>query len=343
MRILLIRPCCIGDVIMATATLSALRSAYPDAHITWAVGGWSRRAIDYHPSVDTFLDTGVSAMPVKSISGFLRFVQQMRAGNFDIVVSLVRSPLMSLAVLLSGIPQRLGIDSNRRGFGYTLPLKISPNQAQHEAQIYLDVVGQLGIPTKDFQANLPVLDSARASIQQKLAENNINKPYIVINPAGGNNPGMSLDSKRWLPENFAQLANQLSKDLDCEIVLLAGPDDAKIIDAVRVHLDSEPIAFIGTLSFPEIGALASLSRLYIGNDTGLTHIASASGAKTAMILGLTDPQRYAPFTDNSIALWKPIALDEGGVASVKSENWDWQRDGISVEQALSEIRQFLDV
>lgn len=343
MRILLIRPCCIGDVIMATATLSALRSAYPDAHITWAVGGWSKRAIDYHPSVDDFLDTGVSAMPVKSLSGFLRFVQQMRAGDFDMAVSLVRSPLMSLAVLLSGIPQRVGIDSNGRGFGYTLPLKISPNQAQHEAQLYLDVVAQLDIPTEGFEVNLPVLDSASKSIQQKLAQNSIHKPYIVINPAGGNNPGMSLDSKRWLPENFAQLANQLSKELDSEIVLLAGPDDSEIIEAVQVHLDKPTKAFIGTLSFPEIGALASMSRLYIGNDTGLTHIASASGAKTAMILGLTDPKRYAPFTDNSITLWKPIPLDDGGVARVNPANWDWQRDGISVGQALDEIRQFLGV
>lgn len=341
MRILLIRPCCIGDVIMATATLSALRTAYPDAHITWAVGGWSQRAIDYHPSIDAFLDTGASATPVKSLSGFFRFVQQMRAGDFDIVVSLVRSPLMSLAILLSGIPQRLGIDSNRRGFGYTHALKISPTQAQHEAQIYLDVVAQLGIPTDGFQANLPVLDSARASIQQKLLENSIQKSYIIINPAGGNNPGMSLDSKRWLPENFAQLADQLSSELDSEIILLAGPDDSDIIEAVRSDMDKEPIAFIGTLNFPEIGALASLSRLYIGNDTGLTHIASASGAKTAMILGLTDPKRYAPFTDNSLALWKPIPLDAGGVASVKPKNWDWQHDGISVEQALSSIREFL--
>ncbi len=87
MRILLIRPCCIGDVVMATATLSALRSAYPDAHITWAVGGWSRRAVEHHPAIDDFLDTGSADMPVKSLRGFWRFVQQMRAGNFDAVVS----------------------------------------------------------------------------------------------------------------------------------------------------------------------------------------------------------------------------------------------------------------
>ena len=341
MRILLIRPCCIGDVIMATSTLSALRSAYPDAHITWAIGGWSRRAVEHHSAIDAFLDTGSADMPVKSFGGFWRFVQQMRTGNFDMVVSLVRSPLMSLAVLLSGIPQRVGIDSNGRGFGYTLRHKIDPKHAQHEARIYLDVVAQLGIPTDNFQSNLPVLASAEQSLQAKLAEKHIETPYIVINPAGGNNPGMTLDSKRWLPQNFAEVANQLSAELDCDIVLLAGPDDMPIIEALRQHLTVPAHEFLGTLSFPEIGALAKNSLLYLGNDTGLTHIASASGAKTAMILGLTDPVRYAPFTDNSLALWKPISLDEGGVAGVHSANWDWERDGISVEQVLIELRTFL--
>lgn len=317
---------------MATATLSALRDAYPDAHITWAVGSWSRKAIDYHPAIDTILDTGTEAMPVKSVRGFLQFVNQMRTGNFDMVISLVRSPLMSLAVLLSGIKTRLGMDSNGRGFGYTHRLKINPDDARHEAQIYLDVIAQLGIDTAGYQVNLPVLDN----IQQ-----NITKPYIVINPAGGSNPGMLLDSKRWLPENFARVANVLSNEYDAKIVLIAGPDDTLILDAVQNHLDNEAMVFAGTLTFPEIGALANEALLYLGNDTGLTHLAAASGAKTAMIMGISDPARYAPFTDNSITLWKPLPVDSGGVASAKNTSWDWERDGISVDEVLERLREFL--
>lgn len=317
---------------MATATLSALRDAYPDAHITWAVGGWSRKAIDYHPAVDAILDTGNEAMPVKSVSGFLRFVNKMRAGNFDMVISLVRSPLMSLAVLLTGIKIRVGMDSNRRGFGYTHRLKINPDDAIHEAQIYLNVIAQLDINIAGYQVNLPVLDENRQ---------NISKPYIVINPAGGSNPGMILDSKRWLPENFAQVANVLSNEYNAKIILLASPDDTPILDAVQKHLDTEALVFAGTLTFPEIGAVANEALLYLGNDTGLTHLAAASGARTAMIMGISDPARYAPFTKNSIALWKPITVDSGGVASAKNDTWDWERDGISVDTVLVQLREFL--
>ncbi|MFN8528439.1 MAG: hypothetical protein U0670_07500 [Anaerolineae bacterium] len=81
MRIVLILPCCIGDVVIATGALCALRRAYPDAHITWAVGSWSRAAVEHHPDVNAILDTGPESLPVKSWRGFLPFVGQLRAGN----------------------------------------------------------------------------------------------------------------------------------------------------------------------------------------------------------------------------------------------------------------------
>src|SRR5690606_34219909 len=116
----LILPCCIGDVVLATAALCALRRAYPAARIVWAVGAWSKPAIEHHDLLDGVIDTGAAALPVKSPGGFARFVRQLRGGQFELAVSLVRSPLMSLAVLLAGIPTRAGIDSGGRGFGYNV-------------------------------------------------------------------------------------------------------------------------------------------------------------------------------------------------------------------------------
>jgi ADP-heptose:LPS heptosyltransferase len=95
------------------------------------------------------------------------------------------------------------------------------------------------------------------------------------------------------------------------------------------------------LSFGEIAALARGARLYIGNDTGLTHLAAAAGAKTVMILGPSDPNRYAPFAPDSLALWKPAALPGGGVAAGAPTDWDWARDGISVDEAEQQIRAWL--
>lgn len=321
-RIVLILPCCIGDVVLGTATLAALRRAYPDAHITWAVGRWSRAAVEQHDLLDDLLDTGTGALP----SPLIAFARQLRAGRFDLAVSLVRSPLMSAAVYLSGIPYRAGLDSAGRGFGYNIRARIDPLDIRHEAEIYLDVPRALGIDVTGCYANVPVREASPVS-----------GAYVVVNPAGGRNPGMTLDAKRYPPEKLAALANRLRD----RVIVIGGKDDHALVEAVAAALDQPAATFAGTLTFPQIAALARHARLYIGNDTGLTHLAAAAGAPTVMILGPTDPRRYAPFAPNAIAVWKPAAVSPLGVASGIPADWDWERDGISVDDAEARIRAFL--
>ncbi|MDX1995986.1 MAG: glycosyltransferase family 9 protein [bacterium] len=337
-RIVLILPCCIGDVVMATATLKALRSAYPRAQITWAVGSWSRKAIEDHDLLDDVLDTGPDALPVRSREEIIQFAALLRAGNYDLAVSLVRSPLMSLAVLMSGIPYRAGLDSAGRGFGYNLRARINPQVARHEGEIYLDVARALNIDTNGCYANVPVRPAYASKLRGLVGSKGA---YLVINPAGGSNPGMTLDAKRWPPGNFAALADRLTEDLQARVILIAGPKDQPIVDAVTEAMTHSVYDYSGKFSFGEIAALAAGAVVYIGNDTGLTHLAAAAGAKTVMILGPTDPVRYAPFTPDSLALWKAVSLPDGGVAAGAPADWDWSRDGISVEEAYSAIRQFL--
>ncbi|MBK8022972.1 MAG: glycosyltransferase family 9 protein [Chloroflexi bacterium] len=202
-RIVLILPCCIGDVILATATLTALRRAYPDAHITWAVGTWSKAAIEHHPALNAVLDTGPDALPVRTPAGLLRLVRQLRAGQFDLLVSLVRSPWMSVAALLSGISARAGLDSAGRGFGYTLRAPIDPDAVRHEAEIYLDVSRALGLDTADCYANVPVLEADTEVVRARLGAASLGSSFVVAHPGGGRNPGMTLDAKRYPPDKLA--------------------------------------------------------------------------------------------------------------------------------------------
>lgn len=336
-RILLVRPCCIGDVVLATAALTALRRAYPKAHITWAVGGWSREAVEMHPMLDDILDTGPAAMPVRSPADMRRFAAQVHAGNYDLAVSLVRSPLMSMALYLARVPHRAGIDSGGRGFAYTVRAPADPIIPRHEAEIYLDVVRALGVDTDGIYANIPVRDDDREAVRG-LA---IKRPYVVIHPGGGSNPGMRMDAKRWPPANFAALANRLASRLNAGVVLVSGPHDRPIVAQVQSALMVRASAYAGTLTFGQIAALAAESLVYIGNDTGLTHLAAAAGARTAMIFGPSDPLRYAPFTPDSLSLWKRVPLRTGGVAAGMPDHWDWARDGISVDAAAEQLLSFM--
>jgi ADP-heptose:LPS heptosyltransferase len=340
-RIVLILPCCIGDVVLATATLKAIRGRYPEAQITWTVSSWSKPAIEQHPLLDDILDTGPEALPVKTPKGFIQFVSLLRGGRYDLAISLVRSPLMSLAVWLSGIPLRVGLDSDGRGFGYNLRVPVNPQQPKHEAEIYLETARFIGAETEGCYTNIPASEDARNSIQQKLRAKGIDQPYVIINPAGGSNPGMQLDLKRWPPENFAALIQKIKQEYALAVVLIGGPKDQPIIAAVQAYISEVLPNFVGELTFAEIAALAQQSRLYIGNDTGLTHLAAAAGTNTLMILGPSDPARYAPFAPNATALWKPSVVQSGGVASGTPAAWTWERDGIDVDTVFEAVKPYL--
>ncbi len=339
-RIVVLRPCCIGDVVIATAALQALRRAYPEAHITFAVSQWARPIVEGHPAVDEILDTGPAALPVKSPRYFIRFVRQLRGGQYDLAVSLVRSPLMSLAVWLSRIPYRVGLDSDGRGFGYNLRAPVSPDVPRHEAEIYLDAVRILGLDIDTAYPYIPVTSEAKAAVRAILAEYGIGERYVVINPAGGSNPGMVMDAKRWPVENFAALADWLHTHLSADIVLVGGPKDGQLIQQMQQHMQSHSVPFVGTLTFPEIAALAHGAQLYVGNDTGLTHFAAATGIRTVMILGPSDPARYAPYNPNTLAIWRPYTLS-GGVNKGVPEGWTWQTHGITFPEALNQIENWL--
>jgi heptosyltransferase-2/heptosyltransferase-3 len=341
-RIVFIQPCCIGDVVLATAALAGLRRAYPSAHVTWAVGRWSREAIAHHPQIDALLDTGDGTLPVDSPADVLRFARRLREGRFDLAVSLVRSPKMSAAVLLSGIPARAGLDSGGRGFGYTIRARVDPDEPRHEADIYLDVLRALGIDVDGLRARIPVRAADRDRVGALLRANGVSSAALVVNPAGGRNPGMTFDAKRYPPDQMAALAGRIAQAHGLPVVLVGGPNDAPLLDAVSERLPSRPAArFDGALTLSEIGALAAESALYLGNDTGLTHVAAASGARTVMILGPTDPRRYAPFADRAIALWKPTDVARRGVAAGVTD-FDWARDGIRVDDAFDQIQTFLE-
>lgn len=320
---------------MTTAALSAVRRAFPNVHISFAVGGWSREALAGHPDIDDYLDTGSSDLPTSTLSGLIRFVWQLRAGRYDLAISLVRSAKMSLALLLSGIPYRAGIYSGGRGFGYQFRAKIDRSIPQHESKIFLDVVGTLSINTTGCTPNIPLQNTAAETLEIKMKERGIKSPYFVLHPGGGENPGMRFLTKRWPLGNFAVLASRLAKQWDAHAVWLVGKNERPIINALPDTCRAGGNVFIGNLNFAEIAQLAAHALVYIGNDSGLSHLAAASGARVATIFGPSDPRRYAPIGPAAITLYRSRSY--GSALGSDVNQWDWARDGISVAEAEAAI------
>ena len=278
-------------------------------------------------------------LPQRSPRQLLRLARQLREGRYDLVLSLTRSPLVSLAVGLSGIPLRAGLDSGGRGLGYNLRVPLDPAQVRQEAEIYLEVAGALGLNVNGCQANVPVREALWPEIRQRLLAAGIDpERYTLLLPAGGSNPGMTLTQKRWPPQHYAQLARQLGTD----IVLVGGPEDSAILAAVSEQLSGPFLSLAAELSFAGIALLARRARVAVGNDSGLTHLAAAAGARTVAIFGPSDPRRYAPFSPGVLVLWRPGPLQASGVNVGSMPGWNWQQHGIGADEVCARVLDFLE-
>ncbi|MGI8588038.1 MAG: glycosyltransferase family 9 protein [Chloroflexia bacterium] len=306
-RILVIKPCCFGDVVMATAAVAALARAYPGARISMAVGAWSRPAVEGNPRIAETVDIGqVGTAPLRwSWREYLGLARRLRAGRYDAVLVLDRSPLLGLLAWLAGARVRAGLDSAGRGFALTNRVPCLPDMPRHEAAWYLDVVRALGVqvgeatPTEFYPT-----DAEQADADAALAELGLDPRrdlLIALHTGGGSNPGMRLPAKRWAPDRWAALLDRLLTTYpDARVLLLGGPSDddraaaASIrggltVGADRVH------DLVGCCSWGALGALMGRCRLFLGHDTGAMHLAVAAGTPAVAVFGPSDPRRYAPW------------------------------------------------
>ena len=302
-RILVLRRCCLGDVLMTTPLLAALDETYPAAGITYATGPWSRAALGGNPRVDE-----VWTLPAGGgIAAWLATVRCLRRGRFDLAMLPERSPLVHLAAWLARIPRRVGLDSGGRGFALTDA--VPTRGVRHEVERSLDLARALGIavPPGPHRPEYLPAPASIARVDALLEERGVVPPLLVVHPGGGANPGAVMTSKRWPTERFGQLADALHARHGGSVVLVGAPDDRPCVDATRAAMETAALDVCGALSLDELGALCCRAALYIGNDSGATHLAEACGAPTVVVFGPTDPAMYGPVDGVGEAVWDAAA------------------------------------
>jgi ADP-heptose:LPS heptosyltransferase len=338
-HILILKPCCIGDVIFATPLLQAIQKGYPGATIDWAVGSSAIAALRDHPAIHTLINTGPQANPARRPTDLLRLAGKLHESRYDRAFVPDRSPVLGIATLLAGIPRRVGLDSAGRGFAYSIRAPIVPSVVRHESEIYLDLARVMGLPVEDCWANVVPGPEAVKTAETILAE--IGTPPIIVHPGGGVNAGMAMIQKRWPASHFAVLADRLSEALHAPITLIGTETDQDACEAF-LKVAHQPVIDLRSkrLSLATVAALAAKSVFYIGNDNGVGHLAAAAGARVIMIFGPSDPRRYAPFVpeDRALAAWHPVVLPSEGVSSGKAIDFEWARDGIGVDEVWERAR-----
>lgn len=308
-RIAVIKPCCLGDLIMTTPLLEVIRRAYPEGSITYVAGSWSKVIPEHHPAVDRVIDCGAIGIPGRyALSDYMKFARLLRHYRFDIAFVLDRSPMLTLLPWLAGIPRRIGPDSLGRGFSLTdrVPVSSLPADLQHQVDIYLSLARAIHLPIDMPRMCFVPTDAER----QTALRADRQRLRVALFAGGGSNPGMELTAKRWPLERYRTLTERLIHDLDAEIVLIGGDGDIALNRQLRDELNAPAgriIDLTGKTSIGELAAQLEQCDLFIGNDSSPMHLAAAVSIPVIAIFGPTSPREYGPYPlddPQHIALWR---------------------------------------
>ncbi len=295
-NVLVIKPASLGDVLMSTAFLAALRANLPQADVTVLVTTWAKAALAGNPHCDRLLDAGSVGFPGRyGLRAYRACVARVRQEEFTHCFVLDRSPLMAVLPRLAGIPWRAGLNSAGRGIA--LHVGVPCPDERHEAEIYLDVLRAAGFGVERPRLHYRLRAEDGAAVKRLLAERDVTPafPLIALHPGGGTNPGQAHVGKRWPSGSFAALAARIARAHGARILLVGGADEASITGAVQSGAPAACVDLAGALSFGQLGALIQRCHLFIGNDSAPMHLAAAVGTPVVALFGPTPPERYGPY------------------------------------------------
>jgi heptosyltransferase-2 len=284
-RILLRSTNWIGDAVMTTPAMAAIRAAFPEAEIVVAANPAVAELFRRHPFCDRVLLFDKKGVH-RGLSGLLRFAAELRRERFDLAILLQNAIEAALLALLAGIPRRAGYRTDGRGLLLTdgVPLG-EAERCLHHTEYYLRMLRALGIEGEDGRLRLECTGEEIAWARQALGPGR----YLAVNPGAAYG-----SAKRWFPERFAAVADTLAREYDLQVLLTGGPGEAEIGRDIAVAMRAPVLNLIGRTSVRQLMALLSLCRLVVTNDSGPMHVAAAFGVPIVAVFGPTDHTTTSP-------------------------------------------------
>lgn len=291
-RVLVVRLRSIGDTVLSTPSLYALRRFLPDAQIDLLLEDWVAPLLDGNPDASRIL-----TVRRNSTTSRLSLVRQLRAARYDVAFNLHGGSTAALLTRASGARRRVGYASYRfnRLHNHAAPpaTDLWRQDKTHSAEQQLGLPGWTGVPVTDRPAaRLFVTDESGARVVRRLDASGIgaSQPFALFHPAA------AFDSKRWDARNFARVADYLDA-LGCAVVAVAAPGETDVVRAFAENALKARITSFNDLSLPEVTALAARARLFVGNDSGIAHIAAAVGTPSVVVFGSSNVAHWRPWTD----------------------------------------------
>ena len=286
-RVLVLRLRSIGDTVLATPSLFALKRFLPHAEIDILVEDWVAPLLANHPHVNNVIE-----LERGGVTKRMNVAREIRALRYDVVYNLHGGSTATFLTRATGAPYRVGFKTYQYAKLHNVlapsPLLLWGQQKTHSVEQQLALLGWTGVPVSDRpRTRLGIAPEAAGSVIQHLEAAGLTDRKIALL-----HPAAAFDTKRWATKNFARVAEYLA-ERGYAPVAIAARHEAPLIDEL-VNEASVPILTLD-LSLPEVSALASRSQIFVGNDSGIAHIAAAVATPAVVIFGSSNIAHWRPW------------------------------------------------
>ena len=307
-KILIVKLCCIGDVMFTTPLIRTLRKNFPQAEICYLVGKWTKDVLEKNPNINRVIIFDVpfeEKSRLSKLKHLLKFIKRLRKEKFDLAINCHRSLASNIFLFLSGVKYRVGFNWHHKGFA--LNKKINFDYKKHEVERYLDITREIGLNPEDNYLEIGLSEEDRKFTEEIFTKfNPRRKKSVSVFPGGGVNPKTIMLSKRWPAENYAELCDWIIEKYGAVVFFLGGKDDVGVVEKIISLMKNKAINFAGKTSFRQSAGIIKNSFLFIGGDSGLLYIAAAVGTPTIALFGPSNPNLVSPLGEKHTYIWKKI-------------------------------------
>lgn len=299
-RVLVIKLRYLGDVLLSTPVLAALRVAFPEARLSMLVNPGTEAILAENPHLDEVLIVERSGSPLRQ----LRFAAALRRRHFDLVVDLTDGDRAAILSRITGAGVRVGFNrgDRRRGRLYTHLVPLGRHESIPIVRQHLMALEAIGIPAAPSPPVLKVRPTDESAALTALASIGIGpaERFVAVHP------GARWWFKSWPAERFAGLIDYIQGKLGFKVALLGGSQERDIADSILQHAETGCRSLVGRLTLLELAALLRRAALFVGNDSGPMHIASAMGTPVVGLFGPSDPQVWGPAGQGHAVFYKGV-------------------------------------
>jgi len=287
MKLIIRAPNWVGDAVMAMPAVDNARAMTGADHIAVAARSSTAPLFNNHPDIDRVVTIDDKSSRLR---GPQKAATLLKDDNYDVGVVLPPSFSSALIFKLAGVKGRIGFAGDKRSVLLTRAVK-PPADPLHRAHQYLYLFEKLTrrkaafhnpklyLSHEDIQQGAEILDSNGLSYDD---------PYIAIAPRA------VAESRRWGYDNYGKLAARLAEAHNCRVLLIGAGDDAEAGDKAAQHNPAAIINLCGKTGLMAAAAIISFARLFVGNDSGLAHLAGAVDCPLVVLSGPDNPQETSP-------------------------------------------------